>query len=230
MTTMYGKPAEHATSLARNAVLKLLCWASSAFFCGGLLFLVYPSNENRLRIPALIAGVVGSIVSIIQAKTARVNFMRAYSGVIAEQTVAKVLRRCKLSAVVNGALLHRGDADHVVFGPAFAVIETKHGRGFVTVRPDGVRVGNRLLPRDPIAQVLAQADTLRAVIGDRPSPIVCVSGMIGKPFQSRGVWVTSPRDLPKTLSTLPFVFDKAESARMAEKLHNASEMNKKKKK
>jgi len=226
MTVVYGKPAEHATGLARQAVVKLLCWSASAAICGVLLFLVYPSSDNRLRVPALIAGATGLLVSIFQAKTARVKFMRAYAGVIAEQTVAKVLRRSDLHAVVNGALLHRGDADHVVFGPAFAVIETKHGRGNVSVRSDGLRVGQKLLPRDPITQVLSQADVLGSVIGRRPSPVVCVSGMTGKPFQARGVWVTSPRDLPKTLKSLPYVFDSTEAGRLAMKLHTTSESNK----
>jgi len=223
---MYGKPAEHASGLARQAVFKLLCWAVCAFFCGILLFLVYSSKENGLRVPALVAGVVGILASSFQVRSARVNFMRAYAGVIAEQTVAKVLRRCEVDAVVNGALLHRGDADHVVFGPAFAVIETKHGRGNVTLRSDGMRVGQKLLPRDPIAQVLAQADVLESIIGRRPSPVVCVSGMTGKPFQARSVWVTSPRDLPKTLKSLPNVFGSNEANRLAVDLHSASEKNK----
>jgi len=226
MTTMYGTPADHAAGLARRALLTLAGWALTAVICGALLLIVYPVTSNGLRVPALAAGWVGLIASVVRARAARIAFMRAYTGVIAEQTVAKALRRCGVDAVVNGALLHHGDADHVVFGPVFAVIETKHGRGHVSARQDGFHVGRKRLPRDPVTQVITQADTIRSATGRTPSPVVCVAGMVGKPFQARGVWVTSARDLAKVLKSLPNVLDAREAVQLAQNLHTTSEANK----
>lgn len=226
MTQIYGTPGGHATKLARKALIALGIWGFAAALCVSLAIIIWGAESSALRTPALVAGGAGFVAATVQARGARINFMRAYTGVMAEQTVAKVLRRSNLDAVVNGALLQRGDADHVVFGPVLAVVETKHGRGRVSVVQDGVRVGNRRIPRDPVSQALAQAGILRGELGRTPHSIVCITYMIGRPFQTRGVWVTSASDLPQVLKALPSEISSTEAIRLADRLHATSEKNK----
>lgn len=225
MTRMYGKPGGHAIYLARQAILRLLGWAAASATCGLLTYIIWNGVYTSFRVPALLAGTTGFLSTAWQARNAKVDFMRAYTGATAEQFVAKTLRRGRFSAVVNGALLQRGDADHVAIGPALAVIETKHGRGRVTAG-DRFRVGHKTLPRDPVSQVSTQAEQLGRMVGRVAVPVVCVTNMYGPAFQTRGVWVTSAAGLLDVLRSLPGQLNDEEATRIAERIHAISEENK----
>jgi hypothetical protein len=223
MTTTFGIPAAHARSLARRAAVLMFSWGSASGLCAALAFLVWNSGSSTLRTPALAAGSVGFVVSAVQARKSKIDFMRAYSGVEAEKVVATTLKKAGVAGLVNGAVLEGGDADHVVFGPSFAVIETKHGRGNVRVDNGVFRVGTKALPRDPVAQVLRQVEIMTRIVGRRPVPIVCVPGMVNNPFETRGVLVCSVRDLGKVVRGIPFAYDEVQAVEAARRLHERSQ-------
>jgi hypothetical protein len=222
MTTIYGKPAVHAITLARQAALSGSIWTVMGLLCATLSIIVYSSGAGLLQLAAVGIGLLGAFSSLFRAKQEKMKFFRAYVGAQAEFRVAKILKKSGLTAVVNGAVVYGGDADHVVFGPVFSVIETKHGRGTVTVTDGGVKVGSKVLPRDPIEQVKKQVRAVDSIIGLTAVPIVCITDMIGKPFHVRGTWVTSAENLPNILKNLPKTLDDASAIRMAEKLHKGA--------
>lgn len=69
-----------------------------------------------------------------------------------------------------------GDIDHVVAtGDVFAVVETKAGRGPLTVDARGhAHAGGRTLRPDPVGQVRAAGRRLQAITGVAPTLVVCV--------------------------------------------------------
>jgi hypothetical protein len=201
----------------------MLAWSATGAICGFLVYVVVTSEPTALRNPAAAVGVLGLLASTLQARRSKIEFMRAYSGVEAERVVAVALKRAGVTAIVNGAVLEGGDADHVVFGPAFAVVETKHGRGPVRVDNGRFKVGAKTLPRDPIGQVLRQVDVVTRFVGRRPVPIVCVPGMTTAPFETRGVLVCSSADIGKVLRGLPQIYDPTQAVAVAKRLHESSD-------
>jgi hypothetical protein len=103
------------------------------------------------------------------------------------------------------------------------VIETKHGRGPVRVDNGKFKVGPKTLPRDPVGQVLRQAEVVSRFVGRRPVPIVCVPGMTNAAFETRGVLVCSVNDLPSVLRGIPYVYNQAQATDAASRLHARSE-------
>ena len=123
------------------------------------------SAGSSFFVPVVVVGVPVALVAILGVRRFNVDYLRASTGVRAEARVARVLGRSACVAVVHGALLDRGDVDHVVLGPALAVIETKHGRGQISFDGGGsLRVGGRRLPRDPLAQARANSGQPRSTM------------------------------------------------------------------
>lgn len=121
-----------------------------------------------------------------------------------ERRVAAVLERLPgWRAVTHGARLGvPGDADHVLFGRAVVVIETKTGAGPVRLRPEGrLEVAGRLLPGAPVRQVLRQAAALQRVSGQTVLAVVCVVDATTPAVTTYGgVSVCSLADLPTVLA------------------------------
>lgn len=169
------------------------------------LFLAYRFTPGRflgllvLAIPFLAFGVHGF-------NRYSGEYARAMSGVRAEDEVARALGSTGGALLLNGVLLGAGDIDHVLLGPVAAAIETKYGRGRISVSPEGrLLVGSKVLPRDPIAQAARNAAMLSRRLGVSCTAVVVISSGEGQAFMSRGVYVTSLRDLPALVRSLPRV-------------------------
>jgi hypothetical protein len=148
---------------------------------------------------------------------------RWQAGIDAERAVAAAIESCDVTAVVHGARVAGGDADHVVLGPCAAVVETKHGLGPVWVDSSDAGMlwvsGRRLRGEDgsPVRQVLRQANALAELLEAAMVSVVCVAGMTSAPFVTDGVHVCSATDLPHVLASLPVVLDPAAARALADR-------------
>lgn len=212
----YGRPAEHVSQLWRAEVTR------AAVVVGGAIVLVVAGlafGGRMLAVGAIAAvAAVAWVNAAVQPKVGRLT-----AGRNAERLAARALRRSGVTAVLHGYDLdgRGGDADHVVVGPVLAVVETKHGRGKVSVGRDGaVTVGGKRLPRDPLEQARRQAGKLSRRIGRQVSPVVCITETSSRPFQRSGVWVCAAADLPAVLRSLPTVLTHDQALRLAAELHD----------
>lgn len=201
-TVVHGRPGAHAGRLARRALVHAVLWGSISVAAAGGVALVLTTADNPLKMPALIAGVGGGLAAAAVTTRRRGELARALAGSRAETRVARALLGCAPAALVHGATLAGGDADHVVLGPVAVVVETKYGRGEIVITPKGIRVGNKTLPRDPLNQVRRQAGLVAREIGRPVDAVVCVSEGRGTPRLMDGVWVCGPQHLPEVFSRL----------------------------
>jgi hypothetical protein len=174
---------------------------------GGILVLIgalMGSYRFSLLLPTAVLAIPAALVLGLGLRQANSAYMRALSGVRAEERVAKVLARSGVAAVANGVLLGSGDVDHVVLGPCVAAVETKHGRGRITLAADGsLRVNGRPFHRDPVSQAAEAARRVSSRLGLAVAAIVAISDTESPAFQTRGVWVCSIGDLPTILRSFP---------------------------
>lgn len=206
----------HARGLARRALLRLLqcSLAFTGSFVLGWLFV-----GSSFFVPLVVVLVPVCLVAGLGARRFNVEYLKASTGVRAEDRVARVLARCRFSALVNGALLGRGDVDHVVLGPQLVAVETKHGRGPVTFDRDGsLRVAGRRLPRDPVSQARANAARLSERLGRRADALVVVVDSTSPPQKQGDVWVCSLRDLPSVVQAFPARIDASSAEGFARSL------------
>jgi hypothetical protein len=222
-TIVLGRPGAHARRLARRAMLQTALWAGVAVIAATGTLLVGMTQSGALRNPALGAGIAGALAGAAMTSRYRAAAARASAGVRAEKQVARALQGCGLVALVHGATLSGGDADHVALGPVAVVVETKYGRGAIMVEGDKVRVGRRILPRNPLGQVRRQASLVAREIGRPVDAVVCVSEGTGAPRLIDGVWVCGPRDLVNVFSRLGNRVGRAEAETLAGRL--ASRVN-----
>jgi len=170
--------------------------------------LLWFSFDTSFFIPLLLLAAPVCLLAALGVRRFNVEYLKASTGVRAEARVARVLGRCPLVAVVHGALLGRGDIDHVVLGPRLVAVETKHGRGPVSFDRDGsLRVGSRRLPRDPVAQARANAARLGERLGRHADAVVVVVDATSPACRHDGVWVCSLKELPAVIETLPARID-----------------------
>ncbi|GAA4613502.1 hypothetical protein GCM10023195_58440 [Actinoallomurus liliacearum] len=148
---------------------------------------------------------------------------KAAIGARSEREVRTVIRRTgSIAAGYSIKLADRGgDCDAVVFtatGGA-AAVEVKTGHGEVFVEGDTMRVGRRVLPKNPTGQAAFQARRLSRALGRKPVlAVVCVPGMMNRPFATpKGVWVCSADDLKTVLDRAPRVFDSPAEAQQTMK-------------
>ena len=200
-----GTPAVHARRLARRALTRL-AQASAAVLAAVLA--VWFAWGSSLFGPVLVLAVPVALIAGLGARRFNVEYLKASTGVRAEDRVARVLSRGASVAVLHGALIGRGDVDHVVLGPRLVAVETKHGRGEVTFDRDGtLRVGGRRLPRDPVGQVRANASLLAGRVGRAADAVVVIVDASSPPQRRDGVWVCSLAQLPAVLEQLPARID-----------------------
>lgn len=142
---------------------------------------------------------------------------RSAVGARSEREARAAIRRTRPVAVAYGLVLgeRAGDCDAVVFtrhGGA-AAIEVKTGHGEVAARNGVLRVGRRVLPKNPIRQAEGQARRLSRALGRKPVlAIVFIPGMTNRCFAEAGVWVCGPGELSAVLDRAPRVFASASEA------------------
>jgi hypothetical protein len=220
-----GTPAAYARKLQIRALLRatlavLVAAAAAAVALGA------PEAFPTVRLN--VAGAVAAAV-FAAALAARDRFAtaarKAKVGIESEKRVAKVLARIDgLEAVVNGALLGAGgDADHLALGPVCVVVETKTGSGNLSVEGDGrLRVGRRVIPGDPLAQVGRQARALERLCGNSVTAVVCIPDAKGQARQVRGVWVCNLSQLGGVIVAAPRVMAQGRAVDLARELHRRS--------
>lgn len=172
-------------------------------------------------VTAVVAVVAG--IAVVGHLT-RGRTLQLWAGIAAERKVARALRRAGPAAIVHGARPggRGGDLDHVVLGPYVAAVETKHGRGTVRVGRDGrVSAGGKRLPRDPVGQAGKAARRAGRTLGLPVTPVLCIAGMTGGPFQVDDVWVTGARTLPELLGRLPRMLTDDAAVLAGRRLHGS---------
>lgn len=197
-TAVYGRPAVYATRLALRGLGAVLLGGAAA--AAGFWAFIAPGGPQRNLGWGLVAA------GFLAATWGRGVVARAWAGISAELRVAAVLRGCGAVAVVNGWQPDgRADVDHVVLGPGVVAVETKSGRGPVSVGHDGtVRAGGRLMPGRPVRQVRYNATALGRATGAYADAVLCVVDMAGPPRRlASGVTVCSVRDLGAVVNALP---------------------------
>ncbi|MCO6009152.1 NERD domain-containing protein [Actinoallomurus purpureus] len=181
---------------------------------GSLVGVVY-TGVAPLRALAAVVGVAaagGSWYAWARSRRTLRQAGQAAIGARSEREVRAVIRRTGSIAVAYGIKLgdRGGDCDAVVFteGCGAAAVEVKTGHGEVTVDGDTMRVGRRVLPKNPTGQAVHQARRLSRALGRKPVlAIVCVPGMTNRAFATAtGVWVCSADDLKTVLDRVPRVF------------------------
>lgn len=208
---VYGRPGAHASSLVRRHGL------FAALAAAGTAAALYAaaSLDGRMGVAALIVAVVAAVA----ARHHWGRLRRADVGVRAERKVARALRKVPAAAVVHGARIGAGDADHVVLGPQAVVVETKSGRGKVSLRGGEMTVGGRRLPRDPVRQARGQAAALRKKTGVYTDTLVCVPDASSAPQTAAdGTTVCNARDLPQVIAGLPHRISPAQAGEIAARL------------
>ncbi len=200
-----GIPASHAEGLAAQARRLLLLSALGLVFLGASLVLVFRFSPERLVGTAVLAAPFLALGGY-GFQRYQGEYARAMSGVRAERAVAKVLEATGPAVLLNGVVLGAGDIDHVVLGPVAVAVETKYGRGRISMDRKGrLVVGTKTLPRDPVSQAARNASMLSKRLGVSVTALVVISDGSGQPFSSRGVYVSSLTDLPAVLRSLPQV-------------------------
>ena len=168
---MVRTPGGHARALARKAARPSLALSSAG------VGLAASAVFYTLTPLVLAACAVGVIAGTRIPGPGSVRIHQALAGARAEERVAYALTRVRdVHVVLNSVLLGAGgDLDHAVVSQrGITAVETKHGRGKLSVHDGKVRAGNRVIPGDPIAQVRRQSAALARVTGRRVSSVVCV--------------------------------------------------------
>lgn len=220
----FGRPGAYASHLVRQANLH-----AAAFGIGTGCALIVAALNLVATLRGELVGAMVVAVGLAFAALGRhqyshwvIKARKAAVGARAERVVATALAGTGAAAVVHGALLGAGgDADHIVLGPWVVLVETKHGRGPVSVVGERLVVGGRKLPGDPVGQARRQAGALSHITGRTASAVVCVPGMEGPQFRHRGVTVCSAPDLAGAIACLPPILDGPAALEWARRLHTA---------
>jgi hypothetical protein len=157
--------------------------------------------------------VIGVVGAGLFTREAWGRAQRASVGATSEERVAVVLERTGAAVVMHGVLLGAGgDADHVVLGPVAAVVETKTGRGQVSVAGDEITAGRRTIPGAPLRQARRQARALKERTGWFTEAVVCIPDMVNGPVRTGNGVVCSLADLPGVLASFRHVCDARQAA------------------
>lgn len=198
-----------------------------ALGCALAFLLANPAHLLRGGTAALEPAVAGiaAVAASLGARSEWIRRSKAAIGARSERRVAREIEHLGCSAVIHGALLGAGgDADHIVVGPALAVIETKTGRGNVAWSDGRLLAGRRAIPGNPVAQVRRQAAALGRRAGVRPMAVVCVPDMEGRPFMVDEVTVCSLASLSAVLRAAPTVLDPSGAERVVAALAQRPEL------
>jgi hypothetical protein len=200
--TVIGRPAQHATHLARRHDAAAAAWASTTVVLVLTLLTRGLTTVTTGPVGVAAAAVVASAAALAAHQSNRRYSAgrRAAAGRNSERRVGKVLERTAAATVIHGARIGHGDCDHVVLGPMFVAVETKTGRGPVRVNGTTMTVGSRTLPRNPVSQIRNQMNMIRRRTGHTPDPVVCITDMVGAPFITDGVTVCNAADLAAVIA------------------------------
>lgn len=216
-----GTTAVYARTLASRALTRVAALFGAMLVLVGLTLMI-AIHRNSLLLPLLVLAVPAGLVLAAGLQRFNVEYLKAHAGIRAEARTGRRLNQCAVHAVVHGVLLGRGDIDHVVLGPCVAAIETKHGRGVLSVDKSGVLlVAGRRLARDPIAQARQAAERLTRHLGRRAYAVVVIVDAEGEPVKIGDVYVTSLRHLPACLGALPLALDAQAAQSLARTLPTA---------
>lgn len=217
----------HARSLARGASYMRLFYLALAALA---LYLGYHSIAlNPLRVTdrsLLVVALVLLVLSLFQATAERGNSARARFGADNESRVARVLSKTNTDYLINSAMLGAGgDADHVLLGPCLAVVETKSGRGPLTVRTNSLVSGTKTIPGDPVSQAKRQAAALSRIAGTYCDAIVCVADSTTPPQVDRGVTLCSLSQLQGVIAALPARLSRQAAANLNDQVRRQDRSN-----
>lgn len=211
----------HARALARGAAyvrLFYLALSGLALYLGYHAITVKPLQV--IDRPLLAVAVILLSLSLFQASKERGRSVRARVGATNESRVARALLRMNFNNLANSAMLGvGGDADHVVMGPCLVVIETKTGRGPLSVRGRSLVVGARTIPGDPVSQAKRQAMAVGRIAEMFCDAVVCVPDATGPVRSDRGVTICSLAQLGQVLRALPARLSPQDAANLNERLH-----------
>jgi len=213
----YGSPGAFARVLARRRSRRMLfwlLWSMTAFALAAHTALSGAAPDDPRTVTALLASGVG--LGLTRRYAA--GSARAVRGAQGEAAVAAVLRQ-KAAVVVHGAMLGAGgDADHVLLGPALAVVETKSAIGVVQADERRLSVAGRLVPGNPVAQARRQAAAVSAATGRWCEAVVCVTGMRNGPLRVGSTTVCSLADLSTVLAGCSPTLTSSEARQWGEQL------------
>jgi hypothetical protein len=217
----------HARSLARGASYMRLFYlglAALALYLGYHSITVKPLHvTNR---PLLVLSGVLLVLALFQAAGERKNSAKARVGATNESRVARVLSKTNTDYLINSAMLGvGGDADHVLLGPCLAVVETKSGRGPLSVRGHSLVSGSKIIPGDPVAQVKRQAAALGRIAGSYCDAIVCVADTTTPIQIDRGVTLCSLSQLPGVIAALPARISQQDAANLNDQVRHRDRAN-----
>jgi hypothetical protein len=99
------------------------------------------------------------------------------------------------------------------------VVETKHGRGFVSIKDGSLFIRGRRLPRDPIAQAKGQARLAGELFNLRVSAVLCIAEMSNPPFLFDGVYICNSSDVNEVIASLPAIMRPGEALRCVSKIN-----------
>jgi hypothetical protein len=216
-----GTTAVYARTLASRALTRIVAIFGALLMLVGLTLMI-ALHRNALLLPYLVLAVPAGLVLAAGLQRFNVEYQKARAGIRAEARTARRLNQCGVHAVVHGVLLGHGDIDHVVLGPCIAAVETKHGRGVLSVDSSGVLlVAGRRLKRDPIAQSRQAAERLTRHLGRRAYAVVVIVDAEGAPVKIGDVYVTSLRYLPTCIDAIPAALDAQAAQSLARTLPTA---------
>jgi hypothetical protein len=221
-TTILGTPGRYASKLQHAAFAKIVICTIGLLlaFGGGFVTL---QTTGSTRIVVAIVAALAAVFSMSLLSTYKTLYAKTSSGANAEKKVAKELRRLGPHALVHGATFgSNADIDHIVLGPCLVSIETKYGRGPVSINSASkLCCGRKIMYGDPLAQAKRNASRVSKASRSVSAAVLVVVDATGPPQQINGVWVCSLRDLGAVLKTLPSVLnDKASAVRLATTLYN----------
>lgn len=186
-----------------------------AVSAGGSFVAAAYTGVPPLRAVAALAGVAaaaGCWYAWTRSRRVLAKAGQAAVGARSEREARAAIRHTGSIAAAYGLVLggRGGDCDAVVFtgGYGAAVVEVKTGHGEVAVEGDRMRVGRRVLQKSPTGQAAGQARRLSRALGGKPVlAVVCVPGMMNRPFSTpSGVWVCAAHDLKTVLDRAPRIF------------------------
>lgn len=163
---------------------------------------VYRTTGAQWSVGFLLAGFVLANPFLRRGSQARV-------GIRSEKRALTQLRKAKVHAIVCGSTVGGyGDVDLIAVGPQLVAVEVKTGRGRVKVLKGGrIQAGRRVIPKNPLQQVTANAVSVARATGHTADRVICVVDMTGGPLKvtQRGsvTWICSGVDLPMVVSSLP---------------------------
>ena len=199
-----GKIASFAKKKRNNIIKKYSLMLLLLVCTSSLSLVVLLNSSSTLHYVAAALGAGISIFIVIRLKLYGSDLAKLSAGIGAEAKVARSIMKYKGDFLINGAILGKiGDCDHIVLGPICAVVETKYGRGPVSVDNGQVFVKNRPIKSNPIQQVKRQAQVLSRIYNIRVNTIICISEGFFKPFTYEGVVLCNAQDLPKVLELMP---------------------------